>query len=359
MALKQSTPVDAEIFGAAMRRLVEERGSLGREQTCALVIAMLEQRLDKVQIAALLCAIAQKQETPDELAGAVDAIAARNPPISLVPHKALNIGGTGGDRAGTFNISTTASLVVAASGVPVVKHGNKRMTSDSGSSDLVAALGVDVDRSSQKTQIRQTLDASGFAFVSTAAYYDIPASLCDVRRRIGIRCLFNLTGPLVHPAKVEFQLIGVARPELLPLMANTLAQLGGGPAYVVHGAGGLDEVSCLGETQILGVRDGAIEAFTVGPEDFGVRTWTLSEVRGGSPLYNARICEAVLAGERGAHRDATIVVAGAALVLAGKASSFREAADMSSYALDSGRAVQTLTRFKEAMHEAGQDLRDN
>lgn len=351
-----------EAFVVAMRRLVEERRSLGRELTRILVAAMLEQRLDEVQSAALLSALAQKQEAPDEIAGAVDAIVSRSPAITLGLPRTLNIGGTGGDHAGTFNISTTASLVVAASGIPVVKHGNRRVTSDSGSSDMVAALGVDVRRSSQERQIRNALATCNFAFVSTANHYSFPSELTDVRRRIAVRSLFNLAGPLVHPTAVEFQLIGVARPALLRPMADAVARLGGVTAYVVHGAGGLDEVSCLGETHVLSVHDGSIDEFTIHPADFGLRTWDLHALRGGSPQRNARICTAVIAGEQGAHRDATVVVAGTALVLAGRARSFREAAEMASQALDSGRAFQTLSRFKEVIHEyedAGQDMRNN
>lgn len=341
--------VDA--FSNAMRILVEDRRGLSRESVFNLVTAMLEQRLDEVQTAAMLSAIAQKRETPDEIAGAVDAIMARKPAITLSLPGTLNIGGTGGDRAGTFNISTTAAIVVAACGIPVIKHGNRRVTSASGSSDLMAALGIDTNRSSQEQVIRDTLALCNFAFVSTASYYNFPIVLTELRRRITIRSLFNLAGPLIHPTGVEFQLIGVAQKTLLRPMAEAISRLGGMTAYVVHGAGGLDEVSCLGETKILSVRYGSIEEFNVNPEDFNVRKWGLRSLLGGSPFHNAQICESILAGEQGAHRDATVVVAGTALVLAGKASSFREGAEISSHALDSGLAFQTLNKFRELIYE--------
>ncbi|CAI2005121.1 Anthranilate phosphoribosyltransferase 2 [Serratia ficaria] len=217
---------DTELFGSVMRTLVEKRASLSRKQTRDLVLAMLEQRLDPLHIGALLTAMAMKGEVPDEIAGAVDAIAARHPPLAIEVPRALNIGGTGGDRAGTFNISTTASLVVAAAGVPVVKHGNSRVTSASGSSDMITALGIDVVRSSDEASIRLTLKTSNFAFISTSTCYVFPETLTAVRRALGIRSLFNLAGPLAHPVDVTHQLIGVAQGSLLEPMADTLMRMG-------------------------------------------------------------------------------------------------------------------------------------
>jgi len=351
MTDKNIAEQDTELFGSVMRTLVEKRVNLSRQQTSALVMAMLEQRLAPLHITALLAAMAMKGEVPDEIAGAIDAIATRHPSLAIEVPRSLNMGGTGGDRAGTFNISTTASLVVAAAGVPVVKHGNSRVTSASGSSDMITALGIDVARSSDEASIRLTLKTSNFAFISTSACYAFPETLTAARRALGIRSLFNLAAPLAHPVGVTHQLIGVAQASLLEPMADTLLRLGGVTAFVVHGAGGMDEVSCVGETQILSVSDGSIRRFSVLPEDFGVSPCELRALRGGSPENNARICEAVLNGEPGAYREATIVAAGTALVLAGQADSFSEAAALARQALDSGLACQVLKRFKETMYE--------
>ncbi len=281
MTVQPSSVSASDEFGAVLRSLVEGRRDLTRAQASAVVRAMLEQQFDEVQTAVLLTALAQKGEAADEIAGAADAIAARHPPLSLGTPRALNVGGTGGDRSGTFNISTTASFVVAAAGVPVVKHGNHRVTSDSGSSDMMAALGVDIARCSQEEQIRACLAACNFSFVSTASYYEFPAALTAVRRRIGVRSIFNLAGPLVHPANVCFQLIGVAHPSLLDLMAGALLRMQGVTALVVHGAGGVDEISCVGETQLRRVHEGSVQSFIVHPSDFDVQPCELQALRGG------------------------------------------------------------------------------
>lgn len=333
-------------FKTVIRALVEERQDLTRQQCREVISALLEQRFDELETAAVLTALARKGETADEIAGAVDAILARHPPFSLGAVKALNIGGTGGDRAGTFNISTTASFVVAAAGVPVVKHGNRGVTSSCGSSDMMAALGIPIQNRSAPQRMRADLEASNFAFVATSAYYGFPASLSEVRKRIGIRSIFNLAGPLVHPAGVELQLLGVARASLMAPMADALVQLGGVRAFVVHGVDGLDEVSCVGDTMVSSVQDGVVSGFILRPEDFDVQPCTLHELRGGDPRRNAQICQDVLLGQSGPFRDATVVVASAALVLAGRAESFKDAAAASRQAIDTGRAHQVLKTFQ-------------
>ena len=345
-------------YGTVIRLLVEDQRSLTRQQAREVVGAVLDLRYNELETAAILVALARKGETADEIAGAVDAIRARHPPRPMGEARALNIGGTGGDRAGTFNISTTASFVVAAAGVPVVKHGNRSVTSACGSSDMMAALGVSVEGRSEIGRMRADLRACNFAFVATGAYYRFPAAVSDIRRRIGIRSIFNLAGPLAHPTVVPFQLVGVARRSLMTPMARALLRLGGVTAFVVHGVDGLDEVSCVGETLIAGVRQGEVHRFTVQPGDFDVRPCQLHELRGGDARRNAEICEEVLRGGSGPFRDATIVAAGTALVLAGRANSFAEAATACRQAIDTGRAYQVLKKFKEAKYEnESEDLR--
>ena len=335
-------------FKAVIRSLVEDGCDLSREQSRTIVSAILDVRLGNVETAAILVALARKGETADEIAGAVDAILALRPPFSLGAITALNIGGTGGDHAGTFNISTTASFVVAAAGVPVVKHGNRSATSACGSSDVIAALGVDIAKSGDADQMRADLHACNFAFVATSAYYRFPATLTELRRRIGVRTIFNLAGPLVHPADVRLQLIGVARRSLMAPMVGAVAKLGDVAAFVVHGVDGLDEVSCVGETLINIVRGGTVEALTVRPKDFDVEPCRMSDLKGGDAQRNAEICREVLQGRPGPFRDATVVAASAALVLAGRSASFKDAASICRLAIDSGRAHRVLETFKEA-----------
>lgn len=335
-------------FRTVIRTLVEDQQDLTRQQCRAVISALLEQRFDELATAAVLTALASKGETADEIAGAVDAILARHPPFSLGSVQALNIGGTGGDRAGTFNISTTASFVVAAAGVPVVKHGNRSVTSACGSSDMMAALGIPIQSRSDSQRVHADLEASNFAFAATSAYYRFPASLSVVRKRLGIRSIFNLAGPLVHPAGVQLQLLGVARPSLMAPMADALVRLGGVRAFVVHGVDGLDEVSCVGQTLVSSVRDGMVSSFTVRPEDFDVRPCQLHELRGGDPQRNAQICQDVLRGQAGPFREATVVVASTALVLAGRFNSFKDAATAARQAIDAGRAHEVLTKFQGA-----------
>lgn len=343
-------------FSTVIRALVEDRNNFSRQQSREIVGALLEQRFDALETAAVLTAFACKGETAEEIAGAVDAIRDRHPSFSLGALKALNIGGTGGDRSGTFNISTTASFIVAAAGIPVVKHGNRSVTSACGSSEMMAALGVPVQQCSDVRQVYAALQVSNFAFIATSAYYGFPAALSETRVRIGIRSLLNLAGPLAHPARVQFQIIGVAHSCLIAPMADAVVKLGGVRAFVVHGVDGLDEVSCVGETLVSSVQDGVVNTFRVQPADFDIQPSQLSELRGGDPQHNARICQDVLLGQLGPFRDAAVAVASMALVLAGRTDSFKAAAYLSRQVIDSGQAHQVLRNFKEVVHE---DTREN
>lgn len=332
-------------YQQVIRQLVEEGANLTRLETRRVVEAILNRQFSDLQIAATLVALGRKGETADEIAGTVDAILSRSTPLQTGFDNAVDIGGTGGDRAGTFNISTTAAFVVAAVGVPVVKHGNRSVTSRCGSSDLIAALGVDVEQRSSARQIRADLAAYNIAFVATASFHRFAARIGEIRREIGVRSIFNLAGPLVHPAGVKRQLIGVARPTQLELMADALLRLGREEAFVVHGVDGLDEVSCVGETLVAHVRDGAVETFSLHPRDFGVDACRMHDLAGGDPLRNAQLCTAIIEGERGPRSDAVVIAASALLVLSARAESFLEGASMARAAIDSGKAYQVFQGF--------------
>ncbi|WP_367375523.1 anthranilate phosphoribosyltransferase [Pseudomonas lini] len=344
-AVQEAKKLPCSDYHQVIRQLVEERADLSRLETRQVVEAILNRQFSDLQIVATLVALSRKGETADEVAGAVDAILSRSTPLQTGFDNAVDIGGTGGDRAGTFNISTTAAFVVAAVGVPVVKHGNRSVTSRCGSSDMIAALGVDIERRSSAQQIRADLAAYNFAFVATSSFHRFAPRIGELRREIGVRSLFNLAGPLVHPAGVKRQLIGVARHSQLELLAHTLLRLGREEAFVVHGVDGLDEVSCIGETLIAHVRHGTVETFSVHPRDFGVAPCRMEDLAGGDPVRNAQLCTAIIEGERGPRSDAVVIAASALLVLSARADSFLEGASMARAAIDSGKAYQIFQGF--------------
>ncbi|MHC2484660.1 anthranilate phosphoribosyltransferase [Rhizobium leguminosarum] len=338
-------PVQSTIYSETIRRLVEERIDLSEQEASAVIDGILDQEFSDLQISALLAALAQKGETAAEIAGAVDAILKRSNPLLTGRHDVLDIGGTGGDRAGTFNISTTAAFIVAAAGIPVIKHGNRSVTSKCGSSDLMMALGVDIANCSKPQQVLASLDACNFAFVATSHFHRFAPRIAEIRREVGIRSIFNLAGPLVHPARIRKQIVGVAKPGHVALLADALSRLGRDDAFVVHGTGGLDEVSCIGETTVARVARKKITMFTVSPEDFGVSPCNRQDLVGGDPARNAEICISILRGEQGAKSDAAIVTASAALLLAGRAATFLEGAAMARAAITSGFAHRTFENF--------------
>jgi anthranilate phosphoribosyltransferase len=332
-------------YRTVIRKLVEDGSDLDRTETGRVVDAILDQRFTDLETAATLAALGCKGETADEIAGTVDAILRRNIPMQTGYPDAIDIGGTGGDRAGTFNISTVAAFIGAGAGVSVVKHGNRGVTSACGSADMIAALGVNIERSSTPDQVRSDLAACHFAFVATSCHHRFPPRIGEIRRALGVRSIFNLAGPLVHPAAVRRQVVGVARRAHLPLLADALVKIGREEAFVVHGVDGLDEVSCVGETLIARVRHGAVDMFSLSPRDFGVAPCLLAELAGGDPQRNADICVALLDGERGPRRDAAVVAASTLLVLSGKAETFLDGAAMACNAIDSGSARQVLKKF--------------
>lgn len=332
-------------YGPILRKLIEDRRSLDREEARRVVAAVLDGAFTEIETTSALVALAAKGETPEELAGAVEAILGRSAPLDTGAADAVDIGGTGGDRAGTFNISTTAAFIAAAAGVPVIKHGNKAVTSACGSADLMTALGVDLALASRPDRVRASLARCNFAFVATSAFHRFPPRIGQVRREIGVGTIFNLAGPLAHPARVTRQIVGVARDRQLPLLAQTLAALGRDRSFVVHGADGLDEVSCVGTTSIVSIANGRMERLVVSPRDFGVAPCGIDELAGGSPQDNAEILRGVLSGAQGPRADAAIVAAGALLVLSEKARTFLEGAQLARSAIVDGRATHVLQKF--------------
>jgi anthranilate phosphoribosyltransferase len=255
----------------------------------------------------------------------------------------LDTCGTGGDGADSFNISTVAAIVVAACGVSVAKHGNRAASSKSGSADVLEALGVDINAPAER--IARSIEQVGIGFMFSRAHHPAMKHVAPVRAEIGVRTLFNFIGPLTNPANATHQLLGVGDGKRLLAMAEVLSMLGTQGAWIVHGHGGLDEVSLSGPTRVAELRDGKVRTFELQPSDFGVPAAELGALRGGDASENAAIARAILAGERGPKRDAVVVNAGAALCAAGVADSPADGARRAAAALDDGRAQAKLAAW--------------
>ncbi len=296
------------------------------------------------QIAALLMGLALKGEHPIEMMGLATAMRERATPMPVAVGDVFDTCGTGGDGAHTFNVSTAAALVLAACGVRVAKHGNRAVSSRSGSADVFEALGVHIE--APIPQVVDTLQRVGVAFFFAPAWHPSMRHAGPTRRELGVRTAFNLLGPLTNPAGAKRQLVGVSRPELTELVARTLGHLGAERAWVVHGSDGLDEISTTGYTKVSEWKDGAVRTFYIHPADVGLPQATIEDLRGGVAADNAQMLEALLAGETGARRDIVRLNAGASLLIAGRASSLTEGIAMAGAAIDDGRAAATLAALR-------------
>jgi anthranilate phosphoribosyltransferase len=290
------------------------------------------------QIAGLLMAMRVRRETVPELTGAVRAMRARMTAITA-PDDAIDVCGTGGDAAGTLNVSTAVTFVVAGAGIPVAKHGNRALSSRTGGADVLAALGVDVDVPMER--LPEILRATGCVFLFAPRHHAALRHAGGARVELGTRTIFNLLGPLANPARVRRQLTGVFDPGWARPMAETLARLGSTDAWIVHGMG-LDELTVAGENQVVQLRDGAITAFTVTPEDAGLPRSPIAAIAGGDAALNAAAMQALLQGARGPYRDTVLLNAAAALLVAGRAADLRDGAAIASRTLDSGAALAAL-----------------
>jgi anthranilate phosphoribosyltransferase len=254
--------------------------------------------------------------------------------------------GTGGDRSGTFNISSAAALVAAAAGLRVAKHGNRSVSSQCGSADVYEALGVDV--AAPPAIVEQSLEDVGIAFFFAPTFHPSMRHAAPVRRELAVRTAFNLLGPLTNPAGTRRQLVGVPHSELTELIARSLLMLGSERAWVVHGADGIDEMSTTGHTKVSECRDGAVSTFYVHPSDFGISKADRRDLQGGNAAANAGIFREVVTGEKGPRRDVVLLNAGASLFVGGKAPSVREGIDRAAHAIDSGAARAKLDAMVKA-----------
>jgi anthranilate phosphoribosyltransferase len=288
--------------------------------------------------------MACKGETIDEITGS--AAGMREHCVRLLNDvDALEIVGTGGDHAQSFNISTTSALVISAAGIPVAKHGNRAATSRSGAADVLEALGVDITVPPEKSL--ELLQEIGLCFLFAQNYHIAMKYVAPVRRELGIRTIFNILGPLVNPAGAKRELLGVYDEDLVRPLAEVLAKLGVGNALVVYGQDGLDEISMSAATSACEVRDGRFKSYDIHPEDFGFSRCKKSDLEGGTPQENAAITLAILEGERGPRRNAVVMNSAAAIFVARPELSLVEAARVAERALDDGSALRQLRLFIE------------
>jgi anthranilate phosphoribosyltransferase len=326
-------------------RALVERGHLGPGDLRRALETILQGRADPVDAAAFLTALRLRGETAEHLAEAVTVLREHMVPLDAGGRPVLDTCGTGGDGSGTFNVSTATALVVAACGVPVVKHGNRGATSASGSADVLAALGVNVE--CDPAVARRCLDAAGLAFCFAPRFHPAMRHVAPVRRQLGFRTLFNLVGPLTNPARAPFQLLGVGHADRLDVMADALARLGVERAYLVHGSDGLDEVTLGGPTAVRLVSRGTVQALEWRPADFGLPVWPLTAVRVDGPAASAASIGQVLAGAPGPALDLVLANAAAALHLVGQAGSLADGVIRARAAIAAGAARRVLEQLRE------------
>jgi anthranilate phosphoribosyltransferase len=318
------------------------RADLAPELATALFDRIMEGGVSEAVLGALLMGLLTKGETVVEIEAAVRAVRARMTGIAA-PAGAIDTCGTGGDNSGSRNVSTAVAILVAACGVPVAKHGNRALSSKSGSSDVLAALGINLD--APLSVIERGLAELGIAFLLAPRHHAAMRHVGPVRTALGLRTIFNFIGPLANPAGVTRQLLGVSRADLVEPVAEVLGRLGSTRAWVVHGAGGLDEISTLGPTQVADLRDGVVTRFTLDPADWHIPQARLEDLRGGDAADNAQALTRLLAGEPGPYRDIVLLNAAAALVVADAAPDITSGLTQAADAIDTGAGADLLARW--------------
>jgi anthranilate phosphoribosyltransferase len=323
---------------------IAQRQDLTGEEMRTVMTTIMEGAATPSQIGAFLMGMRVKGETVGEIAAAVSILRQKMVPVPVDdPDSVIDIVGTGGDGAETLNISTATAIVTAAAGVPVAKHGNRALSSKSGASDVLQALGVNLDLSPE--QIARTIREAGIAFMFAPAHHPAMKHVGPARMEMGTRTMFNLLGPQSNPAGARRYMLGVydkrwVEPVAAALLANRAIS-----AWVVHGADGLDELSTTGPSFVASVNRGDLRSFEITPEDAGLERATLADLKGGEPAYNAGRLRSLLEGSKDAYRDVVLLNAAAALIVAGRADTLKLGADMAAREIDSGRAKATLDKL--------------
>ena len=340
----------ADDVKALLARLVEGR-VLSGEEAHAFFAACLRGEPTPAQVAAAVTALRIRGETVDEIAAFAGAM--REAALTLDhPYDVIDTCGTGGDGQHTFNISTAAALVLAGAGLKVAKHGNRALSSKSGSSDVLSMLGVNL--AATPAQQLRALETAGIAFLFAPTYHGAMRHVGPVRAEIGFRTVFNLLGPLSNPAGARRQVMGVYDPRLLEPLAQVLGRLGATRAWTVHGQG-LDELTTTGPTEVAEWKDGTVRRFTVTPQDAGLPLASIDDIRGGDAEVNAAALTALLAGERGAYRDIVLLNAAAALVVGERADDLTQGVTLAAHVIDDGKAAQALAALVAATNTQIED----
>lgn len=322
--------------------------ALDPQEMRAAMGVILSGAASDIEIAGFLMALRARGETPEEIAAAATAMRDRALKVAA-PGGAIDTCGTGGDGAGTYNVSTAAALILAGCGVPVAKHGNRAASSRSGSSEVLAALGVNLDI--PPPQIARCIEQAGVGYMHAALHHKAVGHAAAARKALGVRTLFNLLGPLSNPAGAKQQLMGVFARDLLRPIAEVMARLGIEAAWVVHGADGIDELTTTGPTYVAALKDGAISEFEVAPGDAGLARAAPDALTGGDPRHNADALKRLLQGERGAYRDIAVLNAAAGLIVAGEADDLTTGARRAEAAIDDGAAIRALERLVAISNE--------
>lgn len=310
-----------------------------------VMLQIMEGQATDAQIGSFITALRMKGETSEEISGCAEVMRDKAAAINTIHKDLVDTCGTGGDGVGTFNISTTTAIVVAAGGVPVAKHGNRSVSSNSGSADVLEALGININLSIE--QVEKVMDQTGLGFLFAPVFHSSMKHAIGPRREIGIRSIFNLLGPLTNPARTKYQVLGVYDQGLTELLAEALKNLGLESALVVHGAGGLDEISILGPSKITQLKNGVIRTYTLNPEDYGMDIGRVEDIKGGGPAFNAEVTMNVFAGEKGPRRNIVLLNAAAAFLVSEVVDDFFVGIKRSEEIIDKGLALKKLKEFKE------------
>jgi len=324
---------------------VVERRNLTEDEMASVMREIMEGEATPAQIASIITALRMKGETVDEITGAARVMREKALKVKTKASVVVDTCGTGGDESFTFNISTAAAFVAAGAGLTVAKHGNRSVSSKSGSADVLKSLGVNIEAEVQK--VEECLDSIGIGFLFAPLMHGAMKYAAPVRREIGIRTIFNILGPLTNPAGAQYQVLGVYRSELTEVLANVLKNLGSTRAFVVSGNDGLDEMTLTTETKVSELKDGTVNTYFIKPEEFGMTRCKLFELQGGEPDDNARIIREILKGDKGPKRDVVVLNAAAAIAASARAKEIKEGIKLAEEAIDSGKALEKLEKMIE------------
>lgn len=318
---------------------------LSESEACSVMEEIMTGNSTEAQIAGFLTALRMKGETADELVGFAQVMRQRASTLwTDTTPMVLDTCGTGGDQSGTFNISTAAAFVAAGAGALVAKHGNRSVSSQSGSADVMEALGINIQM--PVATLRKAIQNIGIGFLFAPKFHSSMKCVMPTRSQLKIRTVFNILGPLSNPASAAYQVIGVSSENLLDLMAEAIGRLGVAHAFIVHGSEGIDEISISHPTTLVEVKGGATHRFTIQPKDFGIESSDMDAIKGGDANVNARIIEEVLMGVRNSRRDIVVLNAAAAITAAGLSSDLKSGAELAASSLDSGKALEKLQELR-------------